>query len=62
MLQTFARALAGHFDQPERRHRGYLVACVILGHRLLEHLQNIVAVPRLLHIDEIDNDDAAEIP
>ena len=61
MLQTLPRAFTRHLDESERRHRHYLVARVIASHRLLEYLQNVVAVLLFFHIDEVDDDNAAEI-
>src|SRR5690606_30652282 len=61
MLQAFPGSLAGHFDQPEGRHRSDLVPCVIAKHRLFEHLHHPATMFFLLHVDEIDDDDPAQV-
>ena len=62
MLQTFARSFARHFDEPERRNWRDLMARMILGHRLLQLLQNILPVIRGFHVDKIDNNNTAQVP
>jgi hypothetical protein len=62
VLQTLASTLARHFDQAQWRHRRDLVARMIPGHRLFEHLHDTLAVFRLFHVDEIDNYDATQVP
>ena len=62
MLQALARAFPCHLDESQRRHRRDLVPSVIAGKRLLQHVQNVVAVIGLLHVDEIDDDDSTQVP
>src|SRR5690606_35720397 len=61
VFQSFAHALARHCDETERRHRRDVVLSMICGERLLERLQHLLAVLVLFHVDEIDDDDSAEI-
>ena len=61
VFQALARALARHLDQAERRHRRDVVLGVVAGQRFLQRLQHLLAVLLLLHVDEVDDDDAAEV-
>jgi hypothetical protein len=61
VFQTFTCALARHFDQPQGRNRRDAGLHVIVGQRLLQGLDDLAAMLRLLHIDEIDDDDTAQI-
>ena len=59
--ERFAGALAGHLHQAERgeavdRHLG-----VVARQRLAELLEHHLAVLDVLHVDEVDDDDAAEV-
>jgi hypothetical protein len=59
--EALARALARHLDQAERRDGGDVRPGVVLRQRLLERLQHLLAVLLLFHVDEVDDDDAAEV-
>ena len=61
MLQTFPRALARHLHQAKRRHRRDVILRVIAHQRLAERLQHLAAMLFFLHVDEVDDDDAAKI-
>lgn len=61
MLQALPGSFARHFNEPERRYRGDLVAGVIARQRVLEHMQHIAAVVFLFHVDKIDNDNSTQI-
>src|SRR5882724_176311 len=61
MFQTFTRSLARHFDQSQGRYRRDIRLHVIVAQRPLQGLNDLPAMFRLLHVDEVDDDDAAEI-
>src|SRR6202167_3228480 len=61
VFHAFARAFARHFDQAERRYRGNAGLCVIVGQGTLQRLNHLPAMIRLLHVDEIEDDDAAQV-
>ena len=61
VLQRLAGALAGHLHQTERGDLGDMGACVIPRQRLLQRTQHLTLVLLFAHVDEVDDDDAAEI-
>src|SRR5256885_11858482 len=61
MFQALAGALAGHFHQPERREAHDVRLGAITGQRPLEGAEHGAAVRLIAHVDEVDDDDAAEI-
>src|SRR5258708_37328828 len=61
MFQTFARAFARHFDQPQGRYRRDAGLHVIVGKSFFQGLDDLAAGVQLVHVDEIDDDDAAQI-
>src|SRR6185437_5686182 len=61
MLEALARALARHLHQPERREADDARLRAIAGERMLERRQHLAAMRLLVHVDEIDDDDPAEV-
>ena len=61
VLETFPGAFACHFHQPEGRYFAHLGLRMVLGQVFLQRLQNLALMILVLHIDEIDNDDTAQI-
>src|SRR5205823_6407710 len=61
MFQALAGALAGHFHEPERREAHDVGLGAIRGQRPLEGAEHRAAVRLIAHVDEVDDDDAAEI-
>src|SRR5207237_8617580 len=62
LLEALAGALAGHLDQAELGDLQDLgLRLVLLAHRLLQRLVNPLAIARLLHVDEVDDDEAADV-
>src|SRR3546814_4758567 len=59
--ERFAGALARHLDQAERRERMDLRAGVIGCQRTFQRTQRLGTMILGFHVDEIENDDAAEI-
>ena len=59
--QALADALAGHLDEAELGDREHLRAGLVAGQRVAEHLDDLVAVVPDLHVDEVDDDDAADV-
>ena len=57
-----AHALARHLDQAERGHLGDLVLRAVPAQALHETAQHEVAVGLEHHVDEVDDDDAADVP
>ena len=57
-----AHALARHLDQAERGHLGDLVLRAVPAQALHETAQHEVAVGPEHHVDEVDDDDAADVP
>ncbi len=60
-LEALRGALAGHFDQPERGKVVHRSARVVARQPLLERAQHLSLVLVVGHVDEVDDDDAAEI-
>src|SRR5262249_20514761 len=59
--QAFADALAGHLDETELRDVEHLGAGLVAGKRVTEDLDDLRAVLAHLHVDEVDDDDAADV-
>src|SRR5450759_2306353 len=59
--QAFARALARHFHQAELREAVHRDARAVARQRLVEFCEQGVAVLFAIHVDEIGNDDAAQV-
>ena len=59
--QAGAQLLSRQLDQPERRHLGHLVTGAVPGQRLGQPAQHQVAVGFQHHVDEVDDDDAADV-
>jgi hypothetical protein len=60
--QRLARALAGHLDEAELREAVHGDARAVARERLAEFRQHGIPVLGGVHVDEVDDDDAAEIP
>src|SRR5690606_4147500 len=61
VFQALAIALTRHLDEPERRDVHDLALGVVAREPVREHLQHLAAVLLFGHVDEIDDDDAAEV-
>src|SRR5690554_4747425 len=61
LLQALPGALAGKLHQPQLGDPGALGLGVVPLQGLLEHAQHLALVLGVLHVDEVDDDDAAEI-
>ncbi|TWG94861.1 hypothetical protein L615_005200000210 [Nocardioides sp. J9] len=61
LQETGADPLAGHLDQAERGDLGDLVAGPVTAQALDEAAQHQVAVGLEDHVDEVDDDDAADV-
>ena len=59
--QPGAQLLAGQLHQPQRGHLGHLVARAVAAQRLGQPSQHQVAVGLENHVDEVDDDDAADV-
>lgn len=59
--ERFARALARHLDEPELREAVDRHARAVARQRLLQLGQHRVAMLGVLHVDEVDDDDPAEV-
>src|SRR5829696_8494712 len=53
--------LARHLDEPERRDLDHVGLRPVLVERLAERLQHRVPVPCARHVDEVDDDDPADV-
>src|SRR5215472_11583395 len=60
--QAGADALSGHLDQPERRHLRDLVLGPVPGQALKQPAQHQLAIAFQHHVNEVDDDDAADVP
>src|SRR4028119_2142973 len=60
-LQALPHALARHLDQAELRDLQDLGLGTILLDLVLQRLEELLAVRRLFHVDEVEHDDAAEV-
>ena len=56
-----ADALAGHFEQAEMRDAAYLDACPVLPQAIGQLALHRTVVALLVHVDEIDDDQACEV-
>src|SRR5581483_5695412 len=61
LLEAFARALAGHLDEPELGNLERRGARLVALERLAKRIADLLAVGFARHVDEIDDDDAADI-
>ena len=59
--QARADALAGHLDEPERGHFRYLVFGAVAAQAFDQATNHEVAVGFKHHVDEVNDDDAANI-
>src|SRR5690606_19921458 len=59
--ERFLLALAGHLEDAELRDGQDVVLGLVLRHGVAEFFVNAVAVAALLHVDEVDDDEAAEV-
>jgi hypothetical protein len=53
--------LPGHLDQAERGHLGHLMLRPVSGQALDQAPQHQIPVALQHHVDEVDNDDAADV-
>src|SRR5262249_12842342 len=60
--QTLRDPLARHFNQAEFGDVEYLGAGLVASQSGPERLDHFGAVGRDLHVDEVDHDDAADVP
>src|SRR4029079_11236102 len=56
-----AQALAAHLHQAEARDATYLDAGAVVLQRLLHRLLDLTDMARLLHVDEVDDDEARHV-
>ena len=56
-----ADPLPGHLDQPQLRDLEDVGLGLVAPQRLLQGLEDLLAVLRLVHVDEVDDDDAADV-
>src|SRR5207244_1873865 len=61
LLEALAGALARHLHEAELRDAQHVRAGLVLAERLLEGVEHLLAVGGLLHVDEVDHDDAADV-
>src|SRR5690606_155787 len=59
--QTGTDAFTGHLDQAQRRHLGHLMFRPVAAEALDQATQHQVAVRFEHHVDEVDDDDAADV-
>ena len=59
--QTFADSLAGHFDEPQFGDIKDLGAGLVTREGALETVKHLATILSGLHVDEVDNDDSADI-
>jgi hypothetical protein len=59
--QRRAQALAAHFHQAELADRAELHAGAVLPQRVAQAVFHFAAVLRLFHVDEVDDDQAAQV-
>ena len=53
--------LARHFHQAEMRDAAHLDACAVVLERVLETALDRAVVALLIHVDEVDHDEAGEV-
>ena len=61
LAHAVGHVLARHLDEPERRDLDHVGLGAVLVERLAEHLQHRVAVAPAGHVDEVDDDDPADV-
>src|SRR5258708_17910784 len=61
MFQTFARAFARHFDQPQGRYRRDAGLHVIVGKSFFQGLDDPAAMIRPFHVHDIADDYAPQL-
>ena len=61
LAHALGHVLAGHLHQPERRDLHHVGLRAVLVERLAQHLEHGVAVARPRHVDEVDDDDPADV-
>src|SRR5262252_256369 len=61
IFQTLARSLAGHLHQAKLGNFQNIGARLVSFERFLKRIVDFLSVRFLLHIDEIDNDDTADV-
>ena len=61
LAHPVGHVLARHLDEPERRDLDHVGLRAVLVERLAERLQHGVAVARPGHVDEVDDDDPADV-
>src|SRR5262249_41236519 len=61
VFQALARALAGHLHEAERREADDVCLGTVAGECALECREHRTAVRLIAHVDEVDDDDAAEV-
>ncbi len=61
MFQAFSCALAGHFHEPKWRKTHDVGLRAIAVQRTLQGREDLAPMGFVVHIDEVDDDDAAEI-
>ena len=61
MRQRLARALACHLDQTQRREPAHRQLGAVAAQLLAELGQHVLAVVFAQHVDEVDDDDAAQV-
>src|SRR5439155_10767413 len=59
--EVLAHTLSGHLDQAELGDLEHVGARLVPGERLLERLFDLLPVLLVLHVDEVDDDDAAKV-
>src|SRR5699024_10622565 len=59
--KALADAFAGHLDQAQFGYVEHLRAGLVAGQSLAECRDDLVTVGLLLHVDEVDDDDAADV-
>src|SRR5690606_2416710 len=61
LAERGAQALARHLEQTEARDTAHLDAGAVLLQRLLEPVLDLALVARRGHVDEVDDDQPAEV-
>src|SRR5262249_13528300 len=61
-VEIAARSLACDLDQAELRHGQHARARAIAGELRLEGLEDLAPVRRVLHVDEVHDEESAQIP
>ena len=61
LYQALAHSFSRHFDEPKLAYLEDIRLCLVLGKRLLERVIDLLAVRGAFHVDEVDDDDPADI-